>query len=55
MVVFLKTSEEATCDTANVCNYLYSDSIPQVTNISTTFDSATLQWVVKVEGNGFTG
>ena len=28
MVVFLKVSEEATCDTANVCDYLYTDNLP---------------------------
>lgn len=55
MVVFLKTSEEATCDTANVCNYLYTDDLPQVTGISSEFDTISLQWVIKVEGTGFTG
>ena len=55
MVVFLKVSEEATCDTANVCNYLYTDNVPQVTSISSSFDSASLQWLIKVEGTGFTG
>jgi hypothetical protein len=55
MVVFLKVSEEATCDTANICNYLYTDNVPQVTNIETTFDSSSLQWTIKVEGTGFTG
>jgi len=55
MVVFLKVSEEATCDTANVCNYVYTDTLPEVTAISTIFDSSSLEWTIKVEGTGFTG
>jgi hypothetical protein len=42
MVVFLKVSEEATCDTANVCNYLYTDDVPEVTGISSSFDTNSL-------------
>ena len=55
MVVFLKTSEEATCDPSDICDWVYTDKIPQITNISSSFDNTTLQWVVKVEGTDFVG
>ena len=54
VVVFLKTSEEATCDSA-VCSWYYTASLPVVENVTTEFDNSTLAWKVKVTGTGFTG
>lgn len=55
MVVFLKTSEEATCDPSTTCDWIYTDQVPLITNVTTSFDNSTLSWTVNVEGTDFTG
>jgi hypothetical protein len=54
MVVFLKTSEEATCD-SSVCAYIYTSTLPVIENVTTSFDNSTLAWTVNVTGTDFTG
>jgi hypothetical protein len=54
MVVFLKTSEEATCD-SSVCAWTYTASLPVIENVTTSFDNSTLAWTVNVTGTGLTG
>jgi hypothetical protein len=41
MLVFLKTSEEATCVPNNVCDWSVTANIPEVTNITTFWDNST--------------
>lgn len=52
MVVFLKTSEEATCD-SDVCQWFYTSQIPILESITTAFDTSTLEWTVTVTGTDF--
>jgi hypothetical protein len=54
MVVFLKTSEEATCDPA-VCAFTYTGQIPVIENITASFDETSLAWIVTVTGTDFSG
>lgn len=54
MVVFLKTSEEATCD-SSVCAWTYTSALPVIENVTTSFDNSTLAWTVNVTGTDFTG
>lgn len=39
MIVFLKTSEEATCDPKETCEWTYTAKVPTVTSINTIWDS----------------
>jgi len=56
LVVFLKTSEEATCYPDNsVCDWYYTASLPVIETVVTEFDTSTLAWTVKVTGTDFTG
>jgi hypothetical protein len=55
MVVFLKTSEEATCDPSSTCDWYYTASLPVIENVTTSFDNTTMAWSVHVTGTGFTG
>jgi hypothetical protein len=50
MIVFLKASEEAVCDEVSVCNWLYTSSVPEVTEMTTEYDADTENWQVKVVG-----
>lgn len=50
LIVFLKTSEEAVCDEVNVCNWSYTDTLPEVTAMTPEYDVDTETWTVKVEG-----
>ena len=54
MVVFLKTSEEATCESPT-CDWYYTAALPVIENVTTSFDNSTMAWTVKVSGTGFTG
>jgi hypothetical protein len=54
MVVFLKTSEEATCDT-DVCLFTYTGSIPILETAVASFDTSSLEWIVTVTGTDFSG
>jgi len=44
LIVFLKTSEEAVCDQDTVCNWKYSDSVPEVTKMSAEYDTTNNKW-----------
>jgi hypothetical protein len=54
MVVFLKTSEEATCD-STVCAWTYTGNIPVLETVIASFDSTSLEWIVTVTGTDFSG
>jgi hypothetical protein len=54
MVVFLKTSEEATCD-ASVCAWTYTANIPVLESVVASFDTTSLDWIVTVTGTDFSG
>ena len=54
MVVFLKTSEEATCET-EVCKFTYTGSIPILETAVASFDTTSLEWIVTVTGLDFSG
>jgi len=55
VVVFLKTSEEATCESGLCHNFAHTNVLPAVTAAEAVFDDATSAWQVKVTGTGFTG
>jgi hypothetical protein len=55
MITFLKTSEEAICEPNDACQWVYVDSIPEVTNMTTEWDDSNQYWTVVVNGTGFTG
>ena len=55
MLVFLKTSEEATCVPNDTCAWTYTARIPEVTNITTEWDDRAEKYHVVVTGTGFTG
>jgi hypothetical protein len=55
LIVFLKTSEEATCLPTEACTWAYTSTIPEVRNISTHWDTASQKWQVIINGTGFTG
>jgi hypothetical protein len=52
MVVFLKTSEEAT-STSDDRAWIYTDDLPSLDTVTTSFDDSTLQWTVTVTGTDF--
>lgn len=54
MVVFLKTSEEATCVAAN-CNFEFTDSVSVIDQIQTVWDSSINKWTLVATGSSFTG
>ena len=53
-IVFLKTSEEATC-TAPICKFTFTDSLPTITALAPEWDATALVWKARVTGTGFTG
>ena len=55
MLVFLKTSEEASCVPNDTCAWTYTSAIPTVSNISTHWDNNTRKWQVIVNGSDWTG
>ena len=55
MIVFLKTSEEATCEPLSKCKYTWNSFLPNVTAFNLTFDESSYQWQLKASGNDFTG
>jgi len=55
VVVFLKTSEEATCSDALRCDYSFTNVLPNITTIDNEWDAASNAWHLKVSGTGFTG
>lgn len=55
LVVFLKTSEEATCSMADNCKFKYTSAIPQVTSMTPEWDVASNTWSIKLLGTAFTG
>lgn len=55
MLVFLKTSEEASCVPSTACAWIYTSVIPTVTNMSLGFDTTSNQYTVTVTGTSFSG
>jgi hypothetical protein len=55
MLVFLKTSEEASCVPNDTCAWTYSSAIPTVRNISLHWNTTSLKWQVIVNGTGWSG
>ena len=55
MVVFLKTSEEATCQPSDTCDWSYTAIVPEVTTINHIWDTTSQKWQLVVQGTGFTG
>jgi hypothetical protein len=55
MLVFQKVSEEAACVPNATCAWTYSSTTPEVTNMTTAWDSSNQWWTVVVTGTGFTG
>ena len=55
MVVFLKTSEEASCLDNLECKFTFTNLLPNVTAVTSEWDSASSAWTVKLSGTGFTG
>jgi len=53
-VVFLKTSEESTCE-GDKCKMTFTNVLPSLTSAAVEFDSTLNQWVYAVVGTGFTG
>jgi len=53
-VVFLKTSEEATC-VAPLCKFTWTEALPTVTALAPEFDTPSQTWRARVTGTGFTG
>jgi len=54
MLVFLKTSEEAACESP-LCQYTFTDVIPTITTVEPEWDIQNSVWTIKVSGTGFTG
>lgn len=55
MLVFLKTSEEATCIPSDTCAWTYTSAIPTVRNISTNWNTTSKKWQVIVNGTDWSG
>lgn len=46
LVTFLKTSEEATCVPSTACVFNYTDSIPEVVNMTPSYNTTANHWQV---------
>ena len=55
MVVFLKTSEEASCQPSATCDWSYTSFVPEVTIVDPIWDTTSQKWQVVVQGTAFTG
>jgi hypothetical protein len=55
VVVFLKTSEEASCLDSLDCVFSFTNILPNVTDIASEWDATLNAWTVKLSGTGFTG
>ena len=55
LLVFLKTSEEASCEDDNGCPYKFVDDIPTITKVEKEWDSVNNEWTIKVTGTDFSG
>ena len=55
VVVFLKTSEEASCNDPLTCDYTFTSFLPNVTALESEWDAALNVWTLKVSGTDFTG
>jgi len=53
VIVFLKTSEEATCNVAGGCTFTYVTPSAALTSINAAYDVSELGHVVTVTGSGF--
>jgi hypothetical protein len=56
VIVFLKTSEEATCP-AEVCKktFVYTSAVPTITSAGVLYEAASKSWKLEARGTGFTG
>lgn len=54
VIVFLKTSEEAICDTGSDCLFTFETPSEVVTGVSVAYDTVNLRHVATVTGSGFT-
>mmetsp|Transcript_20884 Transcript_20884/g.32248 ORF Transcript_20884/g.32248 Transcript_20884/m.32248 type:complete len:176 (+) Transcript_20884:3283-3810(+) len=55
LVVFLKTSEEAKCDSSTTCKITFASTNPTVTSIEPYWDTTDKINKIRVSGTGFTG
>jgi hypothetical protein len=55
LIVFLKTSEEATCGATGSCKYTFSSTVPTVTTVEPEWNAASNSWTIKIKGTAFTG
>jgi hypothetical protein len=55
VIVFLKTSEEASCVDNLECAFTFTNLLPNVTAVAPEWDSASNAWNVKVSGTKFSG
>jgi hypothetical protein len=55
LVVFLKASEEADCDYTNTCVVTLTDTLPSLTSVTASYDSASTSHQLTVSGTDFTG
>jgi len=53
LVVFLKTSEEASCDDVNVCNWIFTSTLPEITEMTAEYSQELGNYVVTFTGTGF--
>jgi len=53
MVVFLKTSEEATCEPKENCVFTWDSWVPNIEDASVMFDDSTLEWQFVTTGVDF--
>jgi len=52
LVVFLKTSEEAKCVGNHLCEFLFTDTLPEVTQVASEISGEDI--IVSLTGTGFT-
>ena len=55
LVVFLKTYEEANCTVEAGCDFTYTSSVPNVTDVATRFNTESYWYEVVLQGTEFTG
>lgn len=54
VIVFLKTAEESNC-TASACDFVFTDTLPEVTAVAKLYDAATNKWQIAIDGTNFAG
>lgn len=51
----MKTSEEATCEPKENCVFTWNSNLPEISDVTVSFDEATLKWQFLARGLDFTG